>query len=36
MGEVEDEYLGRDLSDPAVRAAARERMLRIIEEYRTR
>jgi hypothetical protein len=36
MGEVEDEYLGRDLSDPAVRAAARERLLRIIEEYRTR
>jgi hypothetical protein len=31
---VEEEYLGRDLSDPAVRAAARERILRIIEEYR--
>ena len=36
MQEVEDEYLGRDLSDPAVRSAARARILQIIEEYRVR
>jgi hypothetical protein len=34
--DVEEEYIGRDLSDPAVRAAARERILRVIEEYRVR
>jgi hypothetical protein len=34
MYEVEEEYLGRDLSDPAVRAAARQRILEVIEEYR--
>jgi hypothetical protein len=34
MYEVEEEYAGRDLADPAVRQAARERILRIIEEYR--
>ena len=36
MYEVEDEYVGRDLSDPAVRNSARERILKIIEEYRVR
>ncbi len=34
MYEVEEEYVGRDLSDPAVRAAARQRILQVIEEYR--
>jgi hypothetical protein len=36
MQEVEDEYLGRDLSDFTVRSAARARILQIIEEYRVR
>jgi len=36
MQEVEDEYLGRDLTDPAIRSAVRARILRIIEEYRAR
>ncbi len=36
MQEVEDEYVGRDLSDPTVRSAVRARILRIIEEYRVR
>lgn len=36
MGEVEEHYLGRDLSDPDARTAAKERILRIIEEYRDR
>ena len=36
MYEVEEEFFGRDLSDPAIRAAARERILRVIEEYRAR
>jgi len=36
MYEVEEEFAGRDLSDPAVRAAARERILRVIDEYRAR
>jgi hypothetical protein len=36
MFEIEEEYLGRDLSDPAVRAAARARILRVIDEYRSR
>ena len=36
MFEVEEEFSGRDLADPAIRAAARERILRVIEEYRAR
>ena len=36
MHEVEEEYLGRDLSDPTIREAARARLLRIIEDYRAR
>ena len=36
MYEVEEEYVGRDLSDPAVRSSARERILKVIEEYRVR
>jgi hypothetical protein len=36
MFEIEEEYVGRDLADPAVRAAARARILRVIDEYRTR
>lgn len=35
MGEVEEHYLGRDVSDPDARTAAKERILRIIEEHRT-
>jgi hypothetical protein len=34
--EIEDDFLGRDLSDPLVRAAARERILKVIDEYRAR
>ena len=34
MFEVEEAFLGRDLSDPAVRDAARERILAVIREYR--
>ncbi len=34
MHEVEEEYLGRDLSDPAVRGAARARIIEIIDAYR--
>lgn len=34
MYEVEEDYLDRDLSDPALRNVARERILKIIEEYR--
>jgi hypothetical protein len=34
MHAVEEDYLGRDLRDPSVRAVARERILRMIEEYR--
>jgi Family of unknown function (DUF6607) len=34
MYEVEEDHVGRDLTDPAVRNAARERIMRIIEEYR--
>jgi hypothetical protein len=34
MFEVEQAFVGRDLSDPAVRAAARERILAVIREYR--
>lgn len=36
MQEIEDEYLGRDLTDPSIRSAARARILRVIEEYRAR
>jgi len=36
MHEIEEDFLGRDLSDPAVRAAARARILQVIEEYRAR
>jgi hypothetical protein len=32
--QIEDDYLGRDLSDPATRKAARDRILAIIDEYR--
>ena len=34
MYEVEEDYVGRDLTDPVIRTAARERILRLIEEYR--
>jgi hypothetical protein len=34
MYEVEEDYVGRDLSDPALRRQARERILKIIEAYR--
>ena len=34
MYEVEEDYVGRDLSDPAIRQAARERILKVIEAYR--
>jgi hypothetical protein len=34
MYDVEEDYLGRDLTDPAVRNAARERILKVIDEYR--
>lgn len=34
MNEVEEDYVARDLSDPAVASAARERILRVIEAYR--
>ena len=36
MYDVEEDYIGRDLTDPAVRSAARERILKVIEEYRVR
>jgi hypothetical protein len=36
MREVEDEYVGRDLSDPAVRSAATERIRQVIDAYRER
>jgi hypothetical protein len=36
LWEVEEEYVGRDLADSAVRNAARKRILEIIEEYRVR
>ena len=36
MQEIEDEYLGRDLTDPSIRSAARARILKVIEEYRAR
>jgi len=34
MHEVEEDYVGRDLSDPALRRAARDRILKVIEAYR--
>jgi hypothetical protein len=34
MHEIEEDYLGRDLSDPEVRKAARERILEVIQTYR--
>jgi hypothetical protein len=34
MWEVEEAFVGRDLSDPAVREAARARILAVIREYR--
>lgn len=34
MHEVEEAFVGRDLSDPAVRAAARARILDVIDAYR--
>ena len=34
MSEIEDDYVGRDLSDPSVRRAARERIVKLIEAYR--
>jgi hypothetical protein len=34
MYDVEEDYLGRDLSDPAIRAEARERILQVIGAYR--
>jgi len=34
MFEVEEDYVGRDLSDPSVRRAARDRILKVIEAYR--
>ena len=34
MYEVEEDYAGRDLSDPSIRRAARDRILKVIEAYR--
>jgi hypothetical protein len=34
MYDVEEDYIGRDLTDPAVKSVARQRILKIIEEYR--
>jgi hypothetical protein len=36
MHEVEEDYVGRDLADPALRQAARARILEVIEAYRAR
>ncbi len=36
MHQVERDYLDQDLSDPAVRDAARQRILAVIDEYRQR
>lgn len=36
MYEVEEAYVGRDLSDPSVRREASERILKVIEAYRAR
>jgi hypothetical protein len=34
MYEVEEDYVGRDLSDPSVKRAASDRILKVIEAYR--
>jgi hypothetical protein len=34
INEIEDDYLDRDVSDPALRKAARERIMKIIDAYR--
>ena len=34
MHEIEEDYVGRDLADPVVRRAARERIVKVIEAYR--
>src|SRR5262245_6035266 len=34
MYEIEEDYLGRDLSDPAVRNEVRERILKVMDAYR--
>ena len=34
MHEVEEDYVGRDLSDPALKTAARDRIRKVIEAYR--
>ena len=34
MHAIEEDYVGRDLSDPSVRRAARERILKLIDAYR--
>jgi hypothetical protein len=34
MFELEDEAVGKDLSDPATRELTRRRILEIIQEYR--
>jgi hypothetical protein len=36
MYAVEQDYVGRDLSYPTLRAAARARILAVIEAYRAR
>jgi hypothetical protein len=36
MYEVEAEYAGRDLSNPEIRSAVRQRILEIIDAYRVR
>jgi hypothetical protein len=36
MREIEDDFLDRDLSDPSVSAVARERILKVIDDYRAR
>ena len=33
MFQLEDETMGKDLSDPAIREATRKRILEIIQEY---
>jgi len=34
MYEIEEDYVGRDLSEPSVRRAARDRIVKVIEAYR--
>jgi uncharacterized protein DUF6607 len=34
INEIEDDYLDRDLSDPALRKTARERIMKVIDAYR--